>query len=189
MKVTLTTETGKGKTQTFFLRRRDTILGRAHGCGLRIPAESVSRRHCRLVFRNDYLTVEDLASVNGTRVNGATIAKPTILQPGDRLTLGSITFVVQYQLTPKAVKKLLQEQENEMEFMPTFDASGSSLPVVLPEKQSDSQEKLKKVVRKKANTKKLDQEKNPDASSVLKGGRWQLPSGENIRDILKLDDD
>jgi hypothetical protein len=30
----------------------------------------------------------------------------------------------------------------------------------------------------------LDQEKNPDASAVFGGGNWQLPSGQDIRDIL-----
>jgi pSer/pThr/pTyr-binding forkhead associated (FHA) protein len=194
MKITLTVEKGAGKAQIFKLRSKDTIVGRAYGCTIRVPSDSVSRRHCRLIFHNDYLTVEDLASVNGTRVNGQVIAKPTIVQPGDRLTLGSVTFLVQYQLTPKAIEKLLEEQENEMELLPIFDANSSSLPVILPEKKSDSQEKLKvkKAVKKKVkpNTKKLDREKNPDASSVLGGKRWQLPSGEDIRDILsKLDED
>jgi pSer/pThr/pTyr-binding forkhead associated (FHA) protein len=194
MKITLTVEKRAGKAQTFTLRSKDTIVGRGYGCAIRIPSDSVSRRHCRLIFHHDYLTVEDLASVNGTSVNGQVIAKPTILQPGDRLTLGSVTFLVQYQLTPKAIEKLLEEQEKEMELLPIFDANSSSLPVILPEKKSDSQEKKKdkKAPKKKVkpNTKKLDQEKNPDASSVLGGKRWQLPSGEDIRDILsKLDED
>src|SRR5438876_11129485 len=118
--VKLVLEKDGREAQTFKLRSEETIAGRRRGCKLRIPSETVSRHHCRLIFRDDYLTVEDLASVNGTRVNGQLIGKPTIVHPGDRLTIGSVTFLVQYQLTPKAIERLLEEQQREMELLPTF---------------------------------------------------------------------
>src|SRR5262249_55532515 len=110
MEVKLVLEAEGREAQTFKLRSAETIVGRRRGCKLRVPSETVSRRHCRLVFRDDYLTVEDLASVNGTLVNGQLIARPTIVHPGDRLTIGSVTFLVQYQLTPRAIERLLEEQ-------------------------------------------------------------------------------
>jgi len=199
MDVKLVVEKGTRKAQTFRLRARETIVGRRRGCTLRIPSESVSRRHCRLIFRDDYLTVEDLASVNGTMVNGQAIAKPTIVHPGDRITIGSITFLVQYQLTPKAIERLLDEQQNEMEALPTFDANESSLPVALAEEDHTptKAEKPKKPPEKKAESDveiklvddpEAEEEQNPDASVLFQGRRWKLPSGDDIRDILsKLD--
>jgi pSer/pThr/pTyr-binding forkhead associated (FHA) protein len=188
--VVLVVEEGAQKGQTFRLRSEETIVGRRRGCKLRIPSESVSRRHCRLMFREDFLTVEDLASVNGTRVNGQLIAKPTIVHPGDCLTIGVITFRVQYQLTLKAIERLMEEKQKEMELLPTFDANDSSLPVALPEKKAHLSvpTKPRKPAKRKpgsGTTKKLDgDEKNPDASAVLDGGNWQLPSRQDIRDIL-----
>jgi pSer/pThr/pTyr-binding forkhead associated (FHA) protein len=188
MEVKLVVEKGSKRPQSFRLRSRETIVGRRRGCNLRIPSESVSRRHCRLLFCDDYLTVEDLASVNGTLVNGQPIARPTIVHPGDRLTVGSVTFLVQYQLTAKAIERLLEEQQKDMELLPTFDANESSLPVALQEEREPlAPRKRAKSPGKKSKsgtTKKLDEEKNPDASAVFGGSNWHLPSREDIRDIL-----
>jgi pSer/pThr/pTyr-binding forkhead associated (FHA) protein len=189
MDVKLVVEKGARAAQTFRLRSTDTVIGRRRGCNLRIPSESVSRRHCRLTFRDDYLTVEDLASVNGTLVNGRLIAKPTIVHPGDRITIGTLTFLVQYQLTPNAIERLLEEQQKETALLPTFDSNDSSLPVALPEEKLPAPVKKqeKKPPKKKPKpgaTKKLNEEQNPDASAVFEGGNWQLPTGTDLRDIL-----
>jgi pSer/pThr/pTyr-binding forkhead associated (FHA) protein len=193
MDVKLIVEKGSNKPQVFRLRSRDTLVGRRKECSLRIPSDSVSRRHCRLIYQDDYLTVEDLASVNGTLVNGQPIAKPTIVHPGDRLTIGSVTFEVQYQLTPQAMEKLLEEQQKEGELLPTFDASGSSLPVAIPEEDPLPATRNVKEPKKKSkpSAKKVPEEdKNPGTSEVLEGRAWQLPSGEDIRDILaQLEDE
>ncbi|MCI0639067.1 MAG: FHA domain-containing protein [Gemmataceae bacterium] len=88
------------------MNRPETIVGRRKGCHLRVPAESVSRRHCRIKVWEDVLVVEDLASVNGTFVNGERISKPHILRPGDRLAVGAVAFLVNYHLSPAAIKQL-----------------------------------------------------------------------------------
>ena len=51
------------------LRSEETIVGRQRGCDLRIPSPLVSRRHCRLSFRDGCLILEDLASVRATIEN------------------------------------------------------------------------------------------------------------------------
>ena len=62
----LVLERGSSKQQVIRLRSEETIVGRRQGSDLRIPSEQVSRRHCRLSFRDGILLVEDLASSNGT---------------------------------------------------------------------------------------------------------------------------
>ena len=193
MDVKLVLEQG-GKCQTFRLLPGETIIGRRLGCKLRIPSESVSRRHCRIILRDDYVRVEDLASVNGTKVNGQLIAKPTIVHPGDRLTVGEFTFLVQYQLTPKSIEHLLDEQQREAELLPRFDANESSLPIPLESNQlllGDSEElQLPRKKTKPVAAQGEQPDQKPDASMILSGRNWKLPSGKDIRDVLsELDKD
>src|SRR5262249_59219762 len=99
MDVKLVVEAGSTRTRLIRLRSEDTIIGRRRGCDLRIPSASVSRRHCLLSVRGDHVTVEDLASANGTFLNDARVTGRRVVRPGDRLTVGPVTFVVEYQLT------------------------------------------------------------------------------------------
>jgi serine/threonine protein kinase len=82
-------------------------LGRGQSCTIRIPSSDVSRQHCRLRMDADGLVrVEDLGSSNGTFINGTQIHGLEIVRPGDRLGLGPVTFVVEYDLTPKTQRPL-----------------------------------------------------------------------------------
>lgn len=53
-----------------------------------------SRRHARLVAAQDHILVEDLGSSNGTRINGRRIKTTTRLEPGDVLSLGQTSLVL-----------------------------------------------------------------------------------------------
>lgn len=73
---------------------RTTLVGRRRACHICIPAADVSREHCALVYENGKLIVRDLASSNGTWVNGQQV-KEAELHPGDTLGVGPVLFVVQ----------------------------------------------------------------------------------------------
>ena len=47
-----------------------TLIGRDHSCDVRIDSSRISRMHCCLAARDDKVAVRDLASTNGTWVNG-----------------------------------------------------------------------------------------------------------------------
>lgn len=69
-------------------------IGRGPAADVRLDDLHVSRRHCEIVAANGGLTVHDLASKNGTFVNGVrTELAP--LSPGDVLAVGEVGFVVQ----------------------------------------------------------------------------------------------
>jgi hypothetical protein len=54
----------------------------------------VSRRHCAVLMHHDTSCVlQDTASKNGTYVNGAKIAGPTALRPGDRIRICNREYV------------------------------------------------------------------------------------------------
>jgi pSer/pThr/pTyr-binding forkhead associated (FHA) protein len=88
------------------LRGPSACLGRARGNEVRIPSADVSRRHCILREYDGLLKVEDLESVNGTYLNGDLITGEAVVRPGDRLEVGPIHFVVEYNLTPDALERL-----------------------------------------------------------------------------------
>lgn len=54
----------------------------------------LSRKHARIEPAEQQLRLVDLASTNGTMVNGQRIAD-VLLKPGDRFTIGSTTFLIE----------------------------------------------------------------------------------------------
>lgn len=70
------------------------VIGRHSACDHRINDPEVSRRHCAFALRDDQLWVEDLRSLNGTRLNGTPLTEARPLADGDRLELGPLIFQV-----------------------------------------------------------------------------------------------
>jgi hypothetical protein len=63
-------------------------VGRLPDNNVIIKDEHVSRRHCAVVIHtNGQAEVHDIASKNGTLLNGKKISGPTRLRPGDQITL------------------------------------------------------------------------------------------------------
>jgi pSer/pThr/pTyr-binding forkhead associated (FHA) protein len=66
-----------------------TVIGRAAECELRLDDTYISQQHARLFGRNGAWYVEDLGSTNGTFVNEQKLAAPAMVQPGDRIRVGT----------------------------------------------------------------------------------------------------
>jgi len=62
----------------------------------------VSRRHCQLSQNDEALNIRDLDSKAGTILNGKRISEATI-RPGDYITIGPLTFLVQIGGEPKKI--------------------------------------------------------------------------------------
>jgi pSer/pThr/pTyr-binding forkhead associated (FHA) protein len=71
-------------------------IGRAARADFIVDRALVSRVHCRLTAGDDKLEVQDLASTNGTYVNGKRVARAHIAS-GDRLRIGRIELKVERQ--------------------------------------------------------------------------------------------
>jgi hypothetical protein len=65
----------------------ELLVGRDDGCDVVLRDPTVSRCHARLLFRDGRWIVHDLASTNGTLVNGVQVGRSE-LRPGDDLLLG-----------------------------------------------------------------------------------------------------
>ncbi|HTY41861.1 MAG TPA: FHA domain-containing protein [Thermoanaerobaculia bacterium] len=78
----------------------ENILGRGADSLVWIDAQSVSRRHARLVIASGLATLEDLGSKNGTFVNGIRLTAPVALRDGDELRVGSIPMTLKIHTRP-----------------------------------------------------------------------------------------
>ena len=101
------------------LRRDVTLVGRDHAtCDIIIERDSISALHCLLVKTDGLLFVRDLASTNGTTVNGQRISRGALL-PNDELTLGDVRFTV--KLGPAAANEPTPPEEAQTEWLEALD--------------------------------------------------------------------
>lgn len=94
---------GAGPTASLLLPqgRRITLgstpitLGRLPECEIVVGDPNVSRRHAEIrpSDHDSGWEVVDLGSTNGTRLNGSRLAAPTVLHPGDQVTVGGTTII------------------------------------------------------------------------------------------------
>ena len=66
-----------------------STVGRAPECEIRLDDTYVSQQHARIFGKSDRWYVEDLGSTNGTCVNDQKLAAPALVQPGDRIRIGT----------------------------------------------------------------------------------------------------
>ncbi len=67
-------------------------IGRSPQCQVFIPDPRASRRHAEVHWDGERGTLADLASANGTLLNGRRITTPQELQDGDEITVASAVF-------------------------------------------------------------------------------------------------
>jgi DNA-binding winged helix-turn-helix (wHTH) protein len=82
----------------------ENILGRGADSLVWIDAQSVSRRHARLMVASGLATLEDLGSKNGTFVNGIRLTAPVALRDGDELRVGSIPMTLKVHARPASTE-------------------------------------------------------------------------------------
>jgi len=113
--ISLAAKNGSMEGKEFvFIERQVCVVGRSHDCDLRFPAgwefRSVSRHHCLLDIDPPSIRVRDLASSNGTFVNGVRLgsqeagrigcgvlgqaAAERELKDGDELGVADLVFAV-----------------------------------------------------------------------------------------------
>jgi DNA-binding NtrC family response regulator len=98
-----------GSSVTFRLPRSgDVIIGRAQDADVRLQDSSISRRHAQLSVRPDgQLTLKDLGSHNGTRVNGEPASPERPLASGDTLAIGDVVVVLYRSATERPYRPVV----------------------------------------------------------------------------------
>ena len=78
--------------QVFRLQPGRQVIGRRPECEIRVRERAVSGIHAEVIRLRDVVTINDLASTNGTLVNGAKIRTPVPLLQGNLVKLGNCVF-------------------------------------------------------------------------------------------------
>jgi pSer/pThr/pTyr-binding forkhead associated (FHA) protein len=84
-----------GDTGTFKTTLGTCIVGRGSEAAVRINSKEISRRHAQIVVRPTEITVEDLNSANGTKVNGVAVTVPANVRDGDTVSFAGFKFRVE----------------------------------------------------------------------------------------------
>jgi len=84
-----------GQVYTFHFDKPEVMIGRVKGNDVILPKQNISKRHSLVrVHTTGRFVIEDLASTNGTYVNGHRIASPVEISSDDKVYLGD--FVMQF---------------------------------------------------------------------------------------------
>ncbi len=115
-----------------------TLVGRDEEADLIVTHRQVSRKHVILVKNGDHLLVRDLATTNGTHINGKPVTQG-VLKNGDILSLGDLAFQVsitadgdQSPSKKHPVKPLKESQGSPAKSIPkTRGHSSHNIPAIV----------------------------------------------------------
>lgn len=86
---------GPGDGQRLPLRQGENLVGREGGnAHVQLDSVVISRRHVVLYVDGEAVVARDLASRNGTLVNGRRMRGTQLLRVGDRLGIGDLELVL-----------------------------------------------------------------------------------------------
>lgn len=107
MQIVLKVASGSHAGKEIKVASEKFLIGRSDTCQLRPKSESVSRKHCIIVLKDNRVLVQDLKSRNGTFVNGKRLPtdKAKVLKPGDTLKVASLEFEVVIEPSLNGPKK------------------------------------------------------------------------------------
>jgi DNA-binding NtrC family response regulator/pSer/pThr/pTyr-binding forkhead associated (FHA) protein len=129
----------EASSQVVPLRSGPFTIGRAPEADLVIDDPSISRLHTRLLVTDGSVVLSDLGSRNGTLLNGAAVGEPRAVAPGDVITLGKVTLVVQGQRArgedpllplPQLRERLAEELARSTHYERPLAVIALSLPTV-----------------------------------------------------------
>ena len=92
--------TSSGPDQRFVFDKAEITIGRVQGNDLVLPNAGVSRRHARVVIKDNRFILVDLRSTNGTFVNGRRLVSPMVIAEHDLITIGEIRLSLEEEEGP-----------------------------------------------------------------------------------------
>jgi pSer/pThr/pTyr-binding forkhead associated (FHA) protein/uncharacterized protein involved in exopolysaccharide biosynthesis len=86
---------GASKGRVYALIKPFTTIGRARNADITISSQSISQQHARIELRGKQHVLVDLASTNGTILNGKALRanEPVVLQEGDAISFADLSLI------------------------------------------------------------------------------------------------
>jgi FHA domain len=103
----------------------EVVIGR-EDTDLALDDDEMSRRHAVVRRHANRLQVEDLGSTNGTFVDGARIAEPTLLGGGAEIKVGTTVLVVEGVLPVSDSSGDIPQPRNVTRVSPTISDAGAA---------------------------------------------------------------
>jgi pSer/pThr/pTyr-binding forkhead associated (FHA) protein len=94
--IKLAIDQGEGNELVRQFAQAEITLGRDPGCDIPLAGDTVSTRHAQLAYHHNQWWVTDLASTNGTFLNGSIISMPTVITTGDEIKCGAAHLIVSF---------------------------------------------------------------------------------------------
>lgn len=139
-----------GVTHTYAMKRSLVTFGRARTSTIFIDDPALSRTHCQIEVEPDGMFVRDLASRNGTVVNGQKSPRARV-KPGDRVTIGNTIIRI---LDPEHdTSPLMDGRATQRWTARLFDQGKKKRP--RPTEKDDAAEELRRLHRLLAINKKI----------------------------------
>ena len=91
---------GERKVLPLYKLADQLVIGRGTACEWQLDDASLSRKHAQLKWNGHELTVEDMGSANGTRVNGKPARTPLPAKPGEVIQLGTVMCTLELRGGP-----------------------------------------------------------------------------------------
>ncbi len=135
-------------------KRLPVIVGRCESeeVRLRIPIDSVSRKHCEFYLDEDgTVCVRDLESTNGTLLNGKSLdpQAAAVVTPGSSVKVGTVVFRVDFKVSKNdpdgdtvSVSKALEPVSSAKTPTEPLPPEGSMEPVELDVEMDDDSEEM-----------------------------------------------
>ncbi|HEV8002452.1 MAG TPA: FHA domain-containing protein [Planctomycetaceae bacterium] len=123
----------------FTINRDVTVVGRSRElCDLTIDHGSISKLQCLVAKTDGLLFIRDLASTNGTKVNGQRVTRGALL-PGDELAFASVKFRVHLgpSVPGEEDEEVISLDEETVEINPREIAGEDFEPVDSAQSSSD----------------------------------------------------
>jgi DNA-binding winged helix-turn-helix (wHTH) protein len=95
--------------QSIVVPNGESIIGRDRTCTVQLDADSISRRHARLVISGPIASIEDLGSKNGTWLAGERLGARAPVAHGTSVRLGSETIRLEMDATADPTRTLQSE--------------------------------------------------------------------------------
>jgi pSer/pThr/pTyr-binding forkhead associated (FHA) protein len=94
--INLLINSGEGNQSARNFSQPEVIIGRDPGCDIPLTNDTVSTRHTQLSYHHNQWWVMDLASTNGTFLNGAQVKMPIVLASGDEIKCGGALITINF---------------------------------------------------------------------------------------------